>query len=390
MTNSFSSKIQGILSDPVFNMGLGLLASGGRREGLLTGMNQFRMADQIRQRREREALEEKRIQQQMEAQRQQMEARQRQQAAMQRLPEMMAMSQTQVAPNTGAVPDLSTPKPVYNVDQAKADMLRTGFEANPQLAGQMLQNQFLPGGGSNYGLSPVYARNPQSGQLSVYQLSQSGGDPRQVNFGGNVPVKPLQTMNLGGSQVQVDPYGRGIQQAYPVTPKPTETPGFRAGVKEAETRAQMETTKGIEARSELPGVVDSANDTIRLVNELIEHPGLEYSVGGFSLAPAIPGTSQADAITRIEQLQGKQFLAAFESLKGGGQITETEGKKAEQAIARMQRRVSKEDFVEASREFIGVLQKGIERSKAKAGVSSASPQETKKRLKYNPSTGEFE
>jgi hypothetical protein len=73
--------------------------------------------------------------------------------------------------------------------------------------------------------------------------------------------------------------------------------------------------------------------------------------------------AQADLLARIDQISGRAFLEAFETLKGGGQITEIEGQKATQAIARLQRTQSPEAFQEALFEFADIVRRGIERSR---------------------------
>tara|TARA_S200002703_G_scaffold101507_1_gene87933 strand:+ start:12 stop:1079 length:1068 start_codon:yes stop_codon:yes gene_type:complete len=65
--------------------------------------------------------------------------------------------------------------------------------------------------------------------------------------------------------------------------------------------------------------------------------------------------------TKVEQLQGGVFLQAFESLKGGGQITELEGKKAEQAMARLNTVQDPEAFREALNELRIITENGIRR-----------------------------
>jgi hypothetical protein len=61
----------------------------------------------------------------------------------------------------------------------------------------------------------------------------------------------------------------------------------------------------------------------------------------------IPGTPQYRFGTRSRQIEGQAFLQAFESLKGGGQITEVEGIKATQAIGRLDTSQSPADYREA-------------------------------------------
>lgn len=123
-----------------------------------------------------------------------------------------------------------------------------------------------------------------------------------------------------------------------------------------------------EAMIDLPRIVDTGNESIKLLDDLLAHPGLSQSVGKSRMAGVqkVPGTDAFDFETRLEQLQGKQFLQAFQSLKGGGQITEIEGKKATQAMSRMNASSSEPAFREAVLEFKGIVQKGLDRAKKKA------------------------
>ncbi len=58
-------------------------------------------------------------------------------------------------------------------------------------------------------------------------------------------------------------------------------------------------------------------------------------------------------------------MQAYDTLKGGGQITEVEGKKATDAMARMNPRQSKEAFLEGISEFQGIVRTAKERSAGK-------------------------
>jgi hypothetical protein len=123
----------------------------------------------------------------------------------------------------------------------------------------------------------------------------------------------------------------------------------------------------------------SANDALMLIGSLLGQPnvvdgittyqgtvGLQDATGRFAgqLDPnTLTGASllsqeAIDTIPIIQQLQGKTFLQAFESLKGGGHITEIEGKKAEQAIARLQRTQSTKAFIAALLELREIIVAG--------------------------------
>lgn len=125
------------------------------------------------------------------------------------------------------------------------------------------------------------------------------------------------------------------------------------------------------AKVNLQQDISNAEDSISTVQQIIDHPGLDYITGFYSKAPIIPNTPQADAKALMDQIEGQQFLSAYQALRGGGQITEVEGKKATAARSRMVSIVKyggkKEDFIKAAKEYIGIIQKGMERARRQAG-----------------------
>lgn len=149
---------------------------------------------------------------------------------------------------------------------------------------------------------------------------------------------------------------------------------FQAQMQGAIAGAKEQSKRKVDAVSNLPKVIDQANESIQLIDDLVAHPGFGMMVGKTNpigeVAALMPGTDARDFKARFEQIKGKQFLEAFETLKGGGQITEVEGIKATQAISRMERAQSEPEFERAAREFQGIIQRGVDRASGKAGVSS--------------------
>lgn len=95
-----------------------------------------------------------------------------------------------------------------------------------------------------------------------------------------------------------------------------------------------------EAQANLPQAAQSATSMIRNIDAVIDDPYLGYVTGfgssHFNPWAWTPGTPWSrDTMARIGQLQGQAFLQAYQTLRGGGQITEVEGKKAQEAIARL-------------------------------------------------------
>lgn len=150
----------------------------------------------------------------------------------------------------------------------------------------------------------------------------------------------------------------------------------------------------VAAAAALPGAVATAEQTLALIDEMIGDarvnpktnkieiprggrqpaPGFESYVGATALpfARFVEGSPAASYERRQLQIEGKTFLEAFESLRGGGAITEIEGAKGQQAISRMNKAQSEVEYIKAARELQDVVRKGVERARAKAGQSGAA------------------
>lgn len=155
-------------------------------------------------------------------------------------------------------------------------------------------------------------------------------------------------------------------------------------------RAELVTEDRVKAQSGLGQVIAQGEETIKLVDDLLKHPGFGAAVGTSSVIDPrnyIPGTDAKDFNVRLDQLKGKQFLQAFETLKGGGQITEVEGRKATDAISRMNKAMSESEFKNAAKDFQDVIRAGMDRAKAKSGQL---PAERNAVRRFNPSTGRIE
>ena len=126
----------------------------------------------------------------------------------------------------------------------------------------------------------------------------------------------------------------------------------------AETRA----AKLEETRRKNTRLADGAFDAITLIDDIRNDPALPGVTGMFQgRAPAL-SQEGTDLVEKIDQLKGKAFLQAFETLKGGGQITEREGLAATKAIARLERKQSPEAY----KESLMALRSVVERVRARA------------------------
>ena len=67
----------------------------------------------------------------------------------------------------------------------------------------------------------------------------------------------------------------------------------------------------------------------------------------------------------MDQIAGKNFLAAYSQLKGGGSITEIEGSKAEKAQGRLATAQNQGDFDKALIDFENTLRQDLETTQRK-------------------------
>jgi hypothetical protein len=158
----------------------------------------------------------------------------------------------------------------------------------------------------------------------------------------------------------------------------------------AKARGKVLAENKVEAERALPGAIATAEQTLTLIDEMIgdarvSKDGKKWEVPKGGRDPAegftdyvgagvpgmrfLEGSDAASYERRQLQIEGKTFLEAFESLRGGGAITEVEGAKGQQAISRMNKAQSEVEYVKAARELQEVVRKGVERARTKAGVA---------------------
>ena len=204
---------------------------------------------------------------------------------------------------------------------AEANLQQTQLEnslfplKSQQIESQIAQNraQMEQGRNGKYGLQPVYGVDADGNPI-IMQLGPSG--------------EAIQTKLPGGARVDLGMKSR--EQAI----------GTASGKVQGE------------ARLNLPGVEYNSRKITELIDGVLKDPYLGNMTG--PVVGRLPNLSgNANRVqSKIDQIQGKTFLQAYESLKGSGQITEIEGAKAESSLQRLQNtRVGTEDYVSALQEF---------------------------------------
>lgn len=154
-------------------------------------------------------------------------------------------------------------------------------------------------------------------------------------------------------------------------------PGITKAVTEAGTTAEITAKNKADAEANLPVIEDTANNLISSIDGVLNHPGRKFATGGYSMLPVVPGTSQADFVKRMDQINGQSFLQAYQSLKGSGAITDIEGKKAGDSINRMSRASSDSEFDSAANDFKNIIKQSVERARNKSDKKDSSSNDTK-------------
>lgn len=139
--------------------------------------------------------------------------------------------------------------------------------------------------------------------------------------------------------------------------------------------ADLQDKADARARAKDAGAASIQNQ-IAVIDKALSHPGRKTATGlSGSIDPRnfVPGTDATDFRAVLDQIGGAAFLQAFESLKGGGAITEVEGKKATDAIARLNRAQSDAEFETGLRDLRKVMADGYERLGRGSAPSEAKP-----------------
>lgn len=262
-------------------------------------------------------------------------------------------------------------------------------------------NPLVPGGSADMGFGTAAGTPPMPARVQVDFLSPEQNQMLSQLIGTMPPAQADQFMaQFAGGVRTAQSGGAGPAAGAPVRvptkaeeAASTEAAKIQTQLAYAGQTAQaaaaekgLATTAEAQAklRMELPKMQSSRNLVNQSAKQLLEHKGLDQIVGGMGGripdGPAamkyfnfvMAGTPAADAMALHNQVKGEVFLQAYNTLKGGGQITEIEGQKAEQAMARMDRAQSKEAYRKAVQEFVDAVNAGYQKLEAAAMASPAA------------------
>ncbi len=237
----------------------------------------------------------------------------------------------------------------------------------PDLARELVKakykKQFGPGAD---GFGNVNPGEFDPASIDAYRKSGNYSDLRRIWAPPGVVVR-----DVAGVSTVVDPsnrLGRGVEA--PLT-TPDEVAN-NAALKEGATTTAGEGAKvQVAAQADLPRIESTASQTQKALRDLALSPAFNGIFGLEGKVPVIPGTPRADAMAKWGQIQGKAFLEAFNTLKGGGQITEAEGTKATSAITTL---ADRNQSPAAARQAIKDLMDVVNTAVANARKKAKQPQ----------------
>lgn len=242
-----------------------------------------------------------------------------------------------------------------------------------------------------FGVEPMKNNSPsEQARFSTDYLTQLlgmyGGDVEKALSAyhrgfGNVDKYGVTDMDYVNSVIN-NAKGFAQKRKQKTLPAPPTAPILaESGIAYGPTYGQQAQFKGIEkeatttgeargkAVANLPSAIESADYMLSLLDQLETAPGMNYAIGPASIfnLKKIPGSKAADYSALLKQVQGRTFLEAYKSLRGGGQITEVEGRKGEQAISRMSEAQSIPEFKNALQELKTIVRRGKQRAMVEAG-----------------------
>ncbi len=255
--------------------------------------------------------------------------------------------------------------------------------ASNQLANQLLEARAGLSNAQANALTNPRAPLPTADPASVrtFKYFESLGDPKNPDVFTEAQKRFLTT--LRGQDV-IDLPGEGL-----VNPDTREVVVPEEDLAAATTKRTVDKAEAgaqAEAVTQLSGAANQLVQNVDNITELRNHPGLSGSVGfkgkeqffGLRDKP-LAGTDEASFNARLDQLLGGAFLEAFETLKGGGQITEIEAAKAEQAITRLRDvNQSEEEWLDALDDYEQAIRDGFAKLQSEArgefGISDKAQQ----------------
>lgn len=280
------------------------------------------------------------------------------------------------------------PQQMADLQKAQQDYTLSGFgfKASPQQLGQALSGgnaQAFPVGPSGAAQQPAVQDKTQQPML-LPGMNEAQSRNMLLTMG---PERYAQALANASGRMQGMSGLVPTDQGYAYR-KPDGSTGFLTGDDGAplmpvsllnqdptrqgavaQARAQgTETGKATaQAKFEAPKELATADQMLATIDAVGNHKGLDSAVGWIQGRLPVMGEDATDFKAKLDQLQGQLFLQAYQTLKGGGQITEVEGAKAEAAMAALTRAQSEGQFKSALKDLRDVVVASKDRIEKRAG-----------------------
>lgn len=111
-----------------------------------------------------------------------------------------------------------------------------------------------------------------------------------------------------------------------------------------------------------PGEVTAADEALRYIDEIRNHPGIDQGTGLSSVGNIVRGTKGYDFQNRVNQVRSGAFLTAIDQLRGMGALSNAEGKTATDAVTRIETATSKAEFLASLADYERIVKIGRDRS----------------------------
>ncbi|MDA8788852.1 hypothetical protein N9M91_02130 [Porticoccaceae bacterium] len=201
--------------------------------------------------------------------------------------------------------------------------------------------------------------NAMTAGLSPEQIEQA----RLVNLGLQPRAATDQIVDVGGVPHIMD---RGTGQLMPVKMEGQDVTaesvaGNQSIIDSQKKLSDANTQKIIDAESSIQTSQSLLNTLDAMLGK--DREAVSSRTGG--LQGRLPVLTEKGALGQsyIDQVAGKTFMQAYQGLKGGGQITEVEGRKAQDAIARLgTQTMSDSDYINAIRELRDIASASLYRA----------------------------
>lgn len=345
--SAFRSDPSSALNSPAAMIGLGLLASNGQASGAFNGLQAAQQYQQQQQRIDQQGAQQE---QQAAHQKQQAEALAQHRAAQ--------MAQQEEA------------------NKIRREAIAAQIQGRQSGTAEMRNHEFFQG------LDPE--------QQAIWQQNNA----RQQNSpAANQVFDKIQALRAAGDEqgaaqlaalhrasVRYDGPGESVGFFNAATGDSTEVVSQADALAGATELAEEKARSGAIGKAQgakqaaLPGDIASANESLKVIDDLLAHEGRTSATGVGALLPTLPGTPKADAEALMEQVSGKTFLQARDALKGTGTLTDFESAKGEAAYARLQAAQSDEAYEKGLQDLRAWIVRNMEVAKRKAGVSGGQPQ----------------